>query len=492
MTTEEKNFLAGLAIGAGAAAVLAYAKSRPSAVQAHALRAIPIQGQPNLLTRANIPSKLLLSPGTSGVVFGRRPDGCDGYVGKPASEDGHILVIGPPGTGKTSSISDPSALSWKGHTVSLVIKGDLEGRVRELESAGRCVLVFAPAAGSENTVRYDPFATLGHHPETAADHMRAIAMTLCPMPPEIRDPVWIQAAQTFLTGALLFFYRLGFGFHEAITSIATRSVFDVIEDVEESGCKEAQGILAKLSDLDARLLSSVGFELACLSQLASPKILTAFTPDVSVTMIDWNVFNHSHTPCDVILAIPESKLPLWKPMVTLMLDQLFHTLKNRLERTYSDNDLPPVLVVLDEVANLTPIPSILSALSTLRSRGVTIMLMSQSIAAVSVLYGETATKAILENCGYKVILGAGEPDSQDYFSRLVGSTALLKTSSARSVSVGLSPPLNGTLGGSESQSYSLDHRPLILPQAFSSLTDAVCITPFGPFRVDKRPVYSTK
>ena len=490
MTSEAKNFLAGIAIGASATAVFAYA-CRPSAPPLRPPRSIPIRENPNLLSKANIPSELLLAPGASGVVFGKRPDGRDGYVGKPASEDGHILVIGPPGTGKTTSIADPTVLSWKGHTVSLVIKGDLKPRIRELEAAGRRVLTFAPSAGTENTVRYDPFAGLTHHPEDAAEHMRAIAMTLCPMPPDTRDPVWILAAQTFLTGALLFYYRLGFGFHEAINRIATRSVFEVIEEIEESGCKEAQSIVAKLSDVEARLLSSVGFEMAVLSQLTSPAMMTAFAPAPNTTIIDWAELNSSPTPVNIILQIPEEKIAVWKPLITLMLNQLICTLTTRKTRTYPTNDLPPVLLCWDEFCALMPIPSIISGLATLRSRGVTILLMSQSIAAVSSLYGETATKAIVEACGYKVILGAGEPDAQEYFSKLVGSTALLKASATRSVSAGLSAPFSATCGTSRANSYSLDHRPLIRPQAFGSLTDAVCITPFGPFRVDKQPVYST-
>ena len=60
----------------------------------------------------------------SGFFFGTKYEP-NGYVGKPASQDGHILVAGVPGSGKSMGVVIPTLMTWRGSQVVLDIKGNL-------------------------------------------------------------------------------------------------------------------------------------------------------------------------------------------------------------------------------------------------------------------------------------------------------------------------------------------------------------------------------
>ena len=479
-----------IALSAGGIVAANSKKSKNTAANEKTTKAVLVKEEVNLVSKNEVPKELCLSEEASGVFFGKIPGKQPGYVGKAADKDGHILVVGSSGSGKTSAIANPTAKRWKGSTVTLLIKGNHEERVRQLEDDGRRVLVFDPASLEKNKVRYNPFLILDSFPEDVVDNAKSIADTLLPSPEKIIDPVWTNAAKAFLTGSILCFHSLGFTFTETMNIIFSQNVEDVIGIIIESGNANAIAFISKLSSVDNKLLRNTGFELVSLSGLLSPQILTALTEAPDRLTLNWSNFNQSSTPFDVVLLIPENRLDSWKPLLTLMLDQLIITLMARPDRTYDNHELPPLLLAIDEFPRLNKIPSIVNGLCTLRSRGITFLLLVQSIASLELLYGEKATAVILENCIYKVILCVSEPKGQKYFSDLIGQTSVSERSTSESISVGASLFANISIGSNTGETHAIRIRPLIYPQAFLILKAIVCITPYGVFQVEKAPCYS--
>lgn len=99
----------------------------------------------------------------SGFFFGTKNEP-NGFVGKPACQDGHILVAGVPGSGKTMGIVIPTLMTWRGSQVILDVKGDLYKYWSLLNRhTGKRVLVFSPeilAKYGDGSCRYDPYALL--------------------------------------------------------------------------------------------------------------------------------------------------------------------------------------------------------------------------------------------------------------------------------------------------------------------------------------------
>jgi hypothetical protein len=154
--------------------------------------------------------------------------------------------------------------------------------------------------------------------------------------------------------------------------------------------------------------------------------------------------------------------------------------------TEEDKKLPPVLLLLDEFPRLGKIDAIRGALATLRSKGVTICLMVQSLAQLDEIYGRDARRTILDNCPYKAILNVTDADSQKYFSDLSGSSEVEK----KGYNVSYDPDSGLEVGTSDN--YSLRREPIIYPHEFAKLHDIVLMTPRGFCRVDKAPYYERK
>ena len=62
-----------------------------------------------------------------------------------------------------------------------------------------------------------------------------------------------------------------------------------------------------------------------------------------------------------------------------------------------------------------------NAVSTLRSKGVTICLLVQSLAQLDKIYGKESRQIIADNCQYKAILGVTDPENQKTISDMIGT-----------------------------------------------------------------------
>lgn len=78
----------------------------------------------------------------------------------------------------------------------------------------------------------------------------------------------------------------------------------------------------------------------------------------------------------------------------------------------------PVRFILDDFGTSAKIAGFENMISNIRSRGISVMLMLQSIAQLEQGYGKGA-RTILSNCSSKVYLGGSDPDTARYFSELV-------------------------------------------------------------------------
>lgn len=79
-----------------------------------------------------------------GILFGKK-FGLLAY--SPEQDEGHILVLGPSGTGKTSALLIPTLRSWQGTALVVDISGDISANVNTPNK-----IVFDPT--SENCIQH--------------------------------------------------------------------------------------------------------------------------------------------------------------------------------------------------------------------------------------------------------------------------------------------------------------------------------------------------
>ena len=398
-----------------------------------------------------------------GVVFGKQDEK---YIIKPAEEDGHILVVGGVGSGKSSCIAIPTLKNWNHRFFAIDIKGELYKKVSANRPNVRVLNPLDPFGWG-----YDPYFCL-RRSRNPAQEARAIAQAIIPLPPEIKDPFWIESAQNIFTASILHYSGKGLSFLDTIRQIQSLTPRDLVMELCEG---ESIYFVGSMLDMDDRVLSSIVAEIS--------KNVVHFVTDKNLVSI-LSQEHHNITPLelewgyDIYIQIPEYLLRQWKNLLTLIVNQFLTHFEQRQELTAK-----AILFLLDEFPRLGKVNAILDGLATLRSKGITICLIIQSLAQLDLIYGTNERKVIADTCAYKAILSATDAETQEYFSRLVGTYDKQVTQHGTQ-----SSPFVGFPKGQSTNTYEMEKR-IIKPEEFATLRDIVLLTPFGNLRVEKTPYY---
>jgi len=402
-----------------------------------------------------------------GFVFGKDLYRGD-YLCKAEEKDGHIMVVGGAGSGKTSCLAIPSLIAWQKRVFAIDIKGELYRKTGKKRTSAK---VFNPM--DSNSYGYDPFYLLSKS-DSVEQEIAEISIALIAIPPDTKDSFWLESARNVLTGALIHFHSEGLSFVQAVSTILETPVNRLLNQVYKNDLSKRY--VTRCMEMRDETLGNIMNELGNnISIFATDKnIQKVFSKPVIITPQDLeNGF-------DVFLSIPEDKLRQWKGLLTLIVSQFLNHFERR-----PDSKATPVLFLLDEFPRLGKVAAISDALATLRSKKITICLIIQSLAQLDVIYGKPSRQVISDNCSYKAILRATDADTQAYFSRLVGTYEKVKESRSESKS-----PITGITRG-KSISTSLEDKPIIRPEEFATLDNIVLLTPDGFQRAVKTPYYKT-
>lgn len=415
-----------------------------------------------------------------GIFFGKQ---YGKYIIKPENTDGHVLVIGIPGTGKSTSIAIPTLRNWKGAVFAIDIKGELYANTRGHRPN---IKVFAPQ-NEESPFGYDPYFALKHS-NNPAQEARAIAQAIIPLPPNIKDTFWIESAQTLLTGAILHYHECNYTFIETLKEILDEKARDLLELIaEKSPSDKAKRCIKNYVGMDDKTLMSIFPHLsnAVEAIVNNDTLVAALSKDETISPEDLEQGQ------DVYIQIPEHLLSQWKSLITLIVNQFITFFEKRKEEDKTNPQSGknrPILMLLDEFPRIGKIPKIIDGLSTLRSKKITICLVVQSLAQLEMIYGHTTRKVIADTCAFKAVLGATDAETQKYFSQLVGTYEKLKNQKSKSFD-----PVFNVQAGSGVQTSFEDGKPIIKPEEFATLQDIVLIypLPFNFCRVQKQPYWKS-
>lgn len=191
----------------------------------------------------------------SGVVFGKSNGK---YATMPESTDGHILIVGGAGSGKTAAVAIPTLMSWKERVFAIDIKGELYEKTKKARGEAT-IKVFNPT--DRNAYGYDPFYML----KTADDissAARQLAMSIIPLPADVKEPFWIKNAQNMLTGFLIYLQWLGESFSSSMQIIKGTPTKELIEQIVADTNDKAKMEIMQFSGMDDKTLSGVFAELS--------------------------------------------------------------------------------------------------------------------------------------------------------------------------------------------------------------------------------------
>lgn len=412
----------------------------------------------------------------SGVVFGKQGGK---YATMPETTDGHILVVGGAGSGKTAAIAIPTLMSWKDRVFAIDIKGELYEKTKKARSEEQ-IKVFNPT--DRGACGYDPFYVLRNTDDLSGE-ARALALSICPLPADVKDPFWIKSAQNMLTGLIVFMFGQGLNFSECMQFIKSqpirRTIDFIMSDMQdkEPHIAKARAEISQFDGMDDKTLSGVFTELS--------NHITVFATDDNLQRA-LSGEGRCITPADlengydIYCCIPEHKLDQWKDLLGMMCNQFLKAFERRAEGQNT-----PILFLIDEFPRLGKIDTISNGLATLRSKKIHIALIVQSKSQLNAIYGKDIAEVIADNCSYKAILKASEPNTQEWCSKLVGTYDKAKKSSNYNADI-------MGIGKGQGTSQTTEERRIIKPEEFAYLKDVVCVFPTGYRRLQKANYYEDK
>lgn len=351
-----------------------------------------------------------------GIVFGKK-FGLRVY--SPASNEGHCSVFGGSGLGKTSAILIPTLRTWPGSSFTIDISGDISANV---ETPNK--LIYEPA--SEKSTPYNVFAAIDamddrDNQDEALEQLAFLIMPDLANSNSDAAEFYNREGRKILTAALISLYHQGMDFVEicrTILSLSYRELFRRIDDSGDekailfingfegsneqntSGCKQSCDASIKLFATNERIRKNI----------RRPEVNEkCFTPAA--------IANHN-----VFVIIPDEKLKLYGPLLHIIVAQSLDFFSSR-----SLHDRTPILFCLDEFASFGKL-ELTEALRKLRKRHIRILVLTQSLADIDLIYGAAERRAMMNNFRFKVVLGADDSDTQEYFAKLIGKKEIIKKS----------------------------------------------------------------
>ncbi|WP_249012244.1 type IV secretory system conjugative DNA transfer family protein [Conexibacter sp. DBS9H8] len=369
-----------------------------------------------------------------------------------AEERASVLVVGPTQSGKTTGLVIPAMREWAGPVVATSVKTDLlqatlaarselgEARVFDpTQSTTLSHAVWSPLAASTTWTgaRRTAAALLGVA-DGASSH-------------SADDAFWRPAGARYLA-ALLF----------AASQAANMTMADVLHWIAISDFSEPIDILSdapagtptpaldsvtSVRDADPRFTSSLLQTIAtALDAWQEPQVAGA-TMGESKLSADW-LFSGANTLYIVAPANDQRRLSgLFAALIT-------HLVAGAYERSAKTGKPiePALLLALDEVANIAPLPNLDEIASTGPGQGVHLLCVLQNISQGYDRWGRDRAETIIANHRARLFCsGIGDRATLDYLKNILGDEEIARISTQRR---GLSQ------GG---RTRSTEHRPLAAP-----------------------------
>lgn len=433
-----------------------------------------------------VPKENLLDIHSSSLCFGTPKNEKDfsSLVGMKMGEEGHSLIIGGSGSGKSTGIINPTLALWEGAIVVTDIKGELSAFYNELCDKGkvkRPAIVFDPT--SRGSPSYDVFYLLIHDdPCNLVENAKMIVYAIFPSATEEKEKFWRESTQSLFLAILLYCVNACLSFNETITFVMQSSLYDIFDRIKNGSYDLPKMYLGSFGNMAYEVISLIDRELRNgLAVFVEPNVQNALKGERDGEKpFTWDMLDEYN----IFLSVPEYRIEAWGGLINLMYAQLMYHLSLRPDKHSPEgaNNIP-TLLLMDEFPRFGRLDWIKNAVATLRSKSVNICLVVQSLAQLDSIYGISNRRIIMDNCQFKAILNANDPETQKTISDLIGTMIFRESSTTDNFDIDMD-----FTGSSESISSNRDY--IVHPHELSTLKDVILLTPNGNCRIDKLKIFS--
>ena len=438
-------------------------------------------------------NKSLIHKTPCGIVFGKE-NRTGKYVCQNTDRRGiaHELIIGGSGSGKSSSLIIPTLLvNRENPVVAVDIKGELSRKTVDIQKAEEDSRICILNPNDRNMYGYDPLYELNSIEEPSTQQIvstwQQISVCLINKNPSENDPYWSDSARNLCTGLGIYYYKQGC--HEFIDVIdrilgspITEQVAEVLEKAKPNSPEYRY--IVQFGDLtDDKGKVTLG---TIFSNLGNK--LTLFSNDFDLRY--WLKTNpHRCTPYTVFrehrsiyITLREEKLEVYAGLLKLLIDQLLREAERQPD--ISGGNGKSVLFVIDELPRILQsgkLNSLLSGTKTLRSKGVILIMVTQSYSALQQSYSKQEVDDLINNCEFIACLSAKDPATARMVSAWCGK--YLERSITRQD------------GKNRSNSTSFSERNILTEADLLKLQESgemILISPYGWNRIQKVPYFKDK
>ncbi len=342
-----------------------------------------------------------------------------------ATEARHsLLVVGPTQSGKTTGLAIPAILEWDGPVVATSVKDDLAAATRSWRAAVGTAWVFDPTASSglPGRAAWSPLAEAGDW--AGAQRIASWLVESTPARSGMSDGAfWFSAAAKLLGPLLLAADRAGATMADVVRWSDLGDYREPLGVLDDADCVEALVALEACAGRDDRLRSSVATTLeTVLVPFADPAVVTA----TARTEID---VGRLVTGRDTLyLCGPSHEQFRVQGLFAALVASVIAAAVDHVHRSGRALD-PPLLVVLDEAANIAPLRDLDTLASTAAGLGIQLVTVCQDLAQLASRYGQDRARTIANNHRAKLVLsGVSDLSTLDLVSGLAGEAAVRECS----------------------------------------------------------------
>jgi type IV secretory pathway TraG/TraD family ATPase VirD4 len=317
-----------------------------------------------------------------------------------------ILTVGNPGSGKTTSVILPVIYDTMCAGGSLVVADPQNELTRHIfrfaRISGHRVILHNPL--HSKTPRYNLADGV-----TSVSSARAIADVLVPAGAGDTEGFWNQSAAMLLAACLLRFDNL----HDIFASFNDlRSLGHILDQPDDAG--RLAGAFINSTRSDMKLATNIVATLSTsLSAWADTDVcLSTSTSDFSARHLIGN------QPTVIVLACPGAHRRVLAPYLGAVLTRLLRDLDTLAERGQSQ----PVRFVLDEFPSLGNLRGIVEAVNMVRKRHISILIATQSLGQLYLIYGKHGTDVLLSGMAFQIVFGGSDQSTAEFYSRATGLT----------------------------------------------------------------------
>lgn len=341
-----------------------------------------------------------------------KSDGKTCYV-SPGNEE-HAIVFGSTGSGKSRRLIMPQLMSIAKHASSSVVVTDVKGELYRQTSGIFAKNDYKVLLINLRDPRHSHGFSIMHNAKKAWDRgeeeratqmLNDLAATMFPITNIGKaDPFWAQASRELLSGFAGMMVETSYAIPpDQFNLWGVQQMVDTLrKDPEDSPAVEIAELLPQDSIARHDVVSAVvGTERttsnilvsyqACMAPLYSTKSLINM---LSTDEVNWEQLATERTI--IYICLPDEKTTL-HGVGSLIVKQSYEALIDMAQRMPNQQLPIHVSYILDEFANLPPIPDMGAMISAARSRNINFTLIVQGLQSLTTKYG-TEADTIKANC----------------------------------------------------------------------------------------------